>query len=379
MDSLPDDIFLDTRPHHGESYFAAKNFLKTHGHEMSGVGSDNGCDVLADYPAQPGTFSFKSLEIKLPQTDSATPREAARLLAGHSFNNAFYRSQYELASIGDPAETATSGWLEFWCDGGGWGEETVDLWWLDGDKAERWKQMGSTTFDVSRHATTDLGRNIAVVHEIDRIRTVPIHPFPATADHERMGGADFPAYRVRAATQSPEINTTVFEVCIPDLWQWIGPQYDRNLASLIATLHVSEESEKPTESRDIHALAPVWLDPDRVSAVPPGLARAAVVAIGGNRWAELKPLLEKLQAKLGPLSEEEKRLAMIEKQEQGGFDRRLKLRGREEWLAEREENSLQLEKRDLAVKLTGDIRFELRRPIAEALEKLKVPSDKSSK
>lgn len=379
VDKLPKGILLDARPEGEDGYHASVNFLKRHGHDMAGVGSDDGCEVLADFAGKPQEeFSFDSVKIALPDTGDAAPRDAARLLADHAFNSAFYRSQYELASIGDPAKPATRGWLERWCEAG-WGMDTVDLWWLDGDKAERWQQKDAI-FLVSRVSAAELGRRIAVAHEIDRIRTVPVQPFPAVAKHESMGGADFNIFRVRAMSQSPESITSVFEGCVPPLWRWAGPEYDRKLSSLVATLYVSREPDPNAESKDIRALAPVWLDPERVSTIPPGLVRAAVVCIGDKRWKEMKPLLEKLQTKLGPPTVDEKRLDQINKIENGRFNRSLNLRGREEWLAERESNSMQRENRDLTVKLTGDIRFELRKPIAEALEKLKDSSSgRSSK
>lgn len=187
VEKLPNEILLDTHPE-GESYFASKKFLIAHGHETAGVGSDDACEVLADFPVQPPAFSFESLKITLPETGDAAPREAAKAPASHVFDNAFYRSQYELATVGDPAPPATRGWLELWCDGGGWGAESVDVWWLDGETAERWTQQGPATFLATRQSSADLGRRIALAHEIDRIRTVPLHPFPAVADHKRMGG-----------------------------------------------------------------------------------------------------------------------------------------------------------------------------------------------
>jgi hypothetical protein len=140
VDKLPKGVLLDTRPEGGDDYHASVKFLKLHGHKMAGVGSDDGCEVLADFPRKPQEeFSIDSVRFTLPETGGIAPRDAARAMADHTFNSAVYRTQYELASIGDPAKPATRGWLELWCEAG-WGMDTVDLWWLDGDKAERWQQ-----------------------------------------------------------------------------------------------------------------------------------------------------------------------------------------------------------------------------------------------
>lgn len=367
-DGMPDTIYLDTHPK-GESWEAVTAMLEKHGLRAPGFGSDDACEVTADFPLPPERFDFDDRPIfALPETGALPPRDAAQVLVRQVLGDAFYRSQYEVASVGDPAPPATRGWLENWNDGGGWGTESVVVWWFNGDTAERWEQSGAT-FLVSRLPAAELGRSIAVAHELDRVRTVPVSPFSVIAPHRSNGGDDIPIARIRAMTREPELRATVYQASIPQLWGWIGPQYDRGLASLIATLHFTV-AKAGGEPRDLRELAPVWLDPKQVSNIPPGLAKAAVVAIGDQRWKEMKPLLVKLNASLGPLSDGEKRLARIAEEEAEWYQRRPSPLGIEESLANRKHNAMECEKRELMVKLTGDVRFELRQPIAEALRKL---------
>jgi hypothetical protein len=85
----------------------------------------------------------------------------------------------------------------------------------------------------------------------------------------------------------------------------------------------------------------------------------------------------KLQSSLGPLSADEKRLVGIADEIRDQSNRRDRLQGRDEWLARRKLNTLEREKRDLIVKMTGDFRFELRNPVAEALRDLEKSAQES--
>ena len=58
-DKLPDEILLDARPKGEDSFFASSAFLESHGHDMNGTGSDDGCEVLADFPDRSGDDRFQ--------------------------------------------------------------------------------------------------------------------------------------------------------------------------------------------------------------------------------------------------------------------------------------------------------------------------------
>ncbi len=372
-DPLPDGILIDTAPE-GDGYHAARRFLKSHGEALSGVGGDGTLELdvrLSDKPVP--RLGLESRKWSLPETDGLSPREAAHALAGHQFSP-FTKEHLELASIGEAAQPATLGWLEHWTDGGGWGDESVVVWKLGDSSAECWKQVHSTTFVVSEVSAEELGRRIAIMHELDRIRSVPKTPFAPRIDHDRMGGDDHPVFRVRTMTVSPDPLGTVFNECTPSFWKSVGSRYDRNLACVIATLFAGSP---PEEGRTVNLreIAADWLAPDEVAKIPPGLSRAAVGAIGKNQWIELKPGLEKLLASFGPATADEKRLAELSQFIRENYQRLFHLDGRDGWTLRHKLRDAEKEKQRLEVKLTGDPRYELRGVVEKSLEKLNREAD----
>jgi hypothetical protein len=371
IDKLPDGILLDSHPK-AEEYDAMVSFLESHGHKFSGVGSDGAEELDANLPAPPircGGEMFRHYEWKLPDTRNLPPRAAAQAMASHLLGDS-RQTQYELASFDDPAPPATGGWLERWCDGGGWGHESVTVWWFVGHSAQQWTQKDDKTFMVSEVSPAELGRHIAITHEIDRVRTVPNSPHARIDDHKQIGGADFSSYRIRALTTSPAKLATVFPPCVPSLWESVGARYDRDLASVIATVFVDPKQAdgKPQAIRD---LARVWLDPAKFAEVPPPLIRAVIQAAGENEWQETKPQLIKLQAALGPRSEGELRLSEIEEADRNYHKTYLSLKGRDEWMAKRNHHALKREKQTLLTEMTGNPGYELRTTVATAMKELK--------
>lgn len=371
VEKLPEGILVDPHPGNDSS---SRDFLKKHGFTLNGAGSDDAAELDARNPEQPPRLSFKSLEWSFPATDALAPRDAAQAMASHQFGT-FFKSQYDLTSIGDPVPAATRGWLERWSDGGCFGGESVVVWWFNGDSAEQWTQKDSSTFLVSSLSAGELGRRITITHEIDQIRTVPKTPFAPDDDHRQMGVSG-PSYcRIRAMTSSPAPLATVFETSLPSGWQWVGPKYDRTLASAIATLFVVP-TQAEAKTLSIRELAPIWLAPENVAKFPPGLTRAAVRAIGSNQWLEMKPLLSKLQKSLGAATDEEKRLAKVQQLLKSAFDQKAKANGRDEWLVERKTRDLKREQQELTRKMTGNPRFELLVAVKQSLSELEKP-DKS--
>ena len=367
-DKLPEGILVYEHPAAGD-FEASRVFLKQHGYALEGIGSDGALELDANLPARPHGLNRDSyIKWSLPDTAALPPREAAQAVAARLFDG-YYKTQYELASIGEPAPPATQGWLERWCDPG-WADDIVDVWWFVGDAAQQWTQADSTTFIVADLSAAELGRRIAVTHEIDRIRTVPKTPYAPAYDHEQIGGDDHACYRVRALTISPTPLATVFDECTPSLWQAVGSRYDRELASVIATTFVGP-TPKVGKAQAIRDLAPVWLAPDNLTKIPPPLIRAAVRSIGENHWKKLEPQLKALQIALGPVTKDEQRLAEIDRLIRDYYAKQFKLRGRDEWLAKRKFNALEREQLALNVKLTGTLGYELRAAVKNSLTELK--------
>ncbi len=373
-DKFPEGILVDAHPK-AEEYDAMSSFLEAHGYSFGGVGSDglDGAGELdANLPAPPirrGGEMIHNYEWKLPETGSLPPRAAAQAMATHQLGN-LHQTHYELASLGDPTPPATSGWLERWCDGGGWGHESVTVWWFLGPSAQQWTQKDDNTFMVSEVSPAELGRRIAIAHEIDRVRTVPTSPHARMDDHKRIGGDDIPSYRVRALSTAPAALATVFDPCIPSLWESVGARYDRDLASVIATNFVDpiQADAKPQAIRD---LARIWLDPAKFAEIPPPLIRAVVLSAGENKWQETKPQLVKLQAALGPSSKGEFRLTEIDDAIRKYYNTNLHLKGRDEWMAKRNYHALEREKHKLVTEMTGNPGYELRATVETSLKNLK--------
>lgn len=367
--ALPKGIWWDRKPV-GDKGDHPSQFLKAHGMKYSGVGSDSAKEIEAGRPNPPAWDSFEGRAWTLPETKDLPPREAALAMARHQFDPATLR-HYEIAAAGEPVKEPTTGWLERWCDGGGWADDFTVVWWLNNASAEQWAQKDHFTFLFQKMDAEDVRRRIVITHELDRVRSVPMSPVAPADDHDQMGGDDMVFFRVRAL--SPGLPATVFDEFAPILWKWVGSRYDRRLASAVA-VEFAGRTPETGEPRLIRDLAPLWLAPDNVAKVPPGLSRAAVSAIGKNRWQDLRPLLEKLQTSFGPLSEDEKKLTEIESRirKNSGY---YKLQGKAEWLAARELRKAEREKVALVSHLTGNPAFELREAIKEAFAYLDTPQD----
>ena len=87
----------------------------------------------------------------------------------------------------------------------------------------------------------------------------------------------------------------------------------------------------------------------------------------------MKPLLEKLLASFGPVTDDEKRLIDLRRIL---LDDRISVRERKEKLSERAKREAERGERDLTRRLTGDVRFELREVLQKALGKLGNPIGK---
>jgi len=363
VDKPPPGILVDTHPT-ADDYGPWGNFLERHGLTFHGVGSDPACELDASLPSQPST---EPLKWSLPDTSSLPPREAAQAMVGHQFDDSF-KTYFELASVGEPVPPATQGWLER-CEGGGFGGELHTMvWWFVGDSAQQWTQKDSA-FIISDVSPKELGRQIAIIHELDGVRAVPKTHYSPECDHCRGGGDDMWFFRVRSLTNYPARLATVFDECYPSLWHSVGLKYDRDLASVVAALYV-DPTQRDGRTQSIRGIAPIWLDVENAAKIPPPLIRAAVRSIGENHWREMKPQLEKFQLSLGPVTQDEQRLAEIDKLEGDFFQKRLKLNDRDEWLAEREFHTLARERVALAVKMTGDLRYELREQVRKSLAEL---------
>ena len=291
-------------------------------------------------------------------------------MANHQFSNSV-REHYELGSVGEPLPLAKQGWLEQWNDGGGWADDSVVVWWLKGDTAEMWAQKDQS-FNVTKLRADDVARQITISHELNLVRSIPKDAFAPSEDHGRDGAADIPIFQVRAFSKLPMPLASVFERSAPYCWRTVGSRYDRDVASAIVTSFTGiypKKSSPGTESHSIHDLAPLWLDPQKVSEIPPGLSRAAVHAIAKNRWLDLKPLLEKLLTTLGEPSPDELRLVEIERFIEAERNR-TSLPEREERPAKRKLLDIKKEQRNLILKLTGNTAYELRAPIKKALREL---------
>ena len=84
--------------------------------------------------------------------------------------------------MGEPVPPATEGWLERWYNGSSWVYETVVVWWFAGDSAQQWARKDSKTFVVADFPAKELGRQIAIAHELDCVRTVPNSQFAPVCD-----------------------------------------------------------------------------------------------------------------------------------------------------------------------------------------------------
>ena len=368
-EKLPEGVQVNDQPKVDE-WESARQFLKEHGLELKGVGSDDAAELAADRPQRPRFGDFDSLKWALPNTDGLAPRQAAQAIVDSLFAK-YYTPYYERVPLGDPVPPALTGWAELWSDGGGWGEESSKVWWLHDGTAELWTQHDPATFFVAKVSVEDVGRGIAIVHELDRLRTVPKQPFAPLEDHRRFGGEDIPFYQVRAMTFSTAPVVTRFDQCRPSVWQQVGSHYDRDLAAVIATTWLQSFPEgKVSESRPIHGLAGAWLQPEALAKLPPALARAVVRAIGKNGWQDLKPSLMRLQESFGKLTESEQRLAELGRKIRIAEKQRFGRSDRDEQLAERSLRALQREELQLTARMTGDLRHELRKEVKEALSSL---------
>jgi hypothetical protein len=378
---LPEGILID-RELSPDDWDGPKKFLAKHGLKFSGVGSDNAREVDASLPP---LASLSPLQMAngdgynwaLPDIAGLAPREAALAIARHHFHP-LTLSHYDLKTTGDPIPPAKRGWLEKWFDGAGWGSERVTVWWLRGDKAERWTEKDNTTFLVEKDDPQETGRRIAIAHELDRIRLVPKSPLIPYDDGDHMGGDDIPIYRIRAFSDAPQPMATTFGECIPFLWQTIGYRYDRGLSSVLA-YSLTEAIPETGDPRPIKELAPVWLSPAEISHTPPALCRTAIRAIGKNRWKDLEPLLLSLRDSLGAPSQEEKQLAELDRRREELHSKRWKGAlpdDKTEIAIERETRKVERDRIELTSRLAGQPAFELRTSVEQALEDLKKPNQK---
>ena len=366
--ALPPGIWVDHYPAE-EDCEAGGRFLALQGFETDGFGSDDVFQCEAGRPCPPPFGSFDHKEWTLPETGRLNPpRAAAQAMVAHQIDR-YFRSHYDLASVGEPVAIPVEGWLEH-AFRPGWGDRSVAVWWLKAGIAERWIQKDTETFLMEPLPVAEVGHRMAVAHELDRVRSVARNPFAPDDGHYTYGGADHTICRVRVLTHSPVPHTTVFEECSPSLWAMTGSRYDRDLASVTATLanlYDDQVSGKPQAIRD---LISQWLDPEKVAHIPPGLSRAAVYSIGKNRWKDLKPWLVKLQASFGPLTESERRVVeltrIIYEEEERGYG----LESRDNVLSKRKILSAKRELRELTKQMTGDPHWELRQYVKEALDEL---------
>jgi len=376
---LPAGVLVDRELPPGD-WEGPKKFLSKHGLKFTGVGSDDVEEIDADVPAPTPSDGWGGYEWTLPDIAGLSPQEAALAITRHHFSPTTLRCN-DLKTTGNPVPPAKRGWLEKWFDGGGWGRERVTVWWLEGDTARRWVQKDDTTFLVEEVDSQETGRRIAITHELDRIRLIPKTPFLPHDDGDRVGGDDIPTYRIRALSAAPEPMTTTFGECTPSLWNRVGSRYDRQLSSPLA-YSVNAAVPATGEPRSIKELAPVWLSPAEIDRTPPALCRAAVRAIGTNRWTDLEPLLLSLKASLGEPSAEEKALADLDRQvdelwkvRMGGFPNDDKA----EMVAERELRKARRDQIDLTARLAGNPGFELRSSLERALRELKEPKEPKGK
>lgn len=375
---LPAGILVDRELPPGE-WEGPKKFLKDHGLKFSGTGSDDSRQIDASLP--PPSLSLEEApwdEYKwtLPDIAGLPPRAAALAIARHHYHP-LTLSHYDLEATEDPVPPAKSGWLEKWYEPG-WGTERVTVWWLHGDKAERWTEKDGSTFLVEKDDPQEIGRRIAIAHELDRIRLVPRSPLIPHDEGDGIFASDMDSYRIRAFSDSPEPIKTTFDECKPSIWRTIGARYDRELSAVLAYT-LTANAPETGDSRPIKELAPVWLNPSEIKRTPPALCRAAIRAIGANRWNDLEPLLLSLKASLGEPSAEEKALAELDlrreelwKLRRGGFPNDKK----RELAVERDSRKAERDWIELNSRLAGDPGFELRKSVEQALKDRKTPRKK---
>ncbi|HEY1122080.1 MAG TPA: hypothetical protein VGE67_10795 [Haloferula sp.] len=376
---LPAGVLVDRELPPGE-WEGPKKFLKDHGLKFSGTGSDDSRQIDASLP--PPSSSLQEVdglgEYKwtLPDITGLAPRRAALAIARHHFHP-LTLSHYDLEITGDPVPPAKSGWLEQWLDPG-WGTERVTVWWLRGDKAERWIEKDGSTFLVEKDDPLEIGRRIAIAHELDRIRLVPRSPLIPHDDMDGILASDIDSYRIRAFSDAPKPIRTTFDECKPSIWLTIGARYDRELSAVLAYT-LTAAAPETGDAHPIKELAPVWLKPAEIKRTPPALCRAAIRAIGTNRWNDLEPLLLSLKASLGEPSAEEKALAELDLRREelwmlrrGGFPNDKK----RELAVERDSRKAERDWIELNSRLAGDPGFELRKSVEQALKDLKTPRGK---
>ncbi len=370
--NLPEGIWIDPKPA-GETWNAASAFLKERGYRGLGFGTEKACTLEAGRPKRDQSPAWKEPELEVPDPDDRPPREAATAIAAHLYDR-YYDPFYEWQHNGPPVPPATQAWLEMEIDHG-WSPDETHVWWLADGVAERWvasnlrsvgpKQRAAVEFTVTRLPAERLARDISVIQEFDRLRRVPGSPLAPEEENSSGSGADITTCQVRARTILPAPVTSNFEPSIPALWENTGSPYDRKVSSLLATIITQKLPEgEATQTRKIRELAPQWLVPERISKVPPALARIAIQAIGENDWAELKPLLEKLKESFGPPSPEEQRLADID--DEVRLNAKDKTKDYDEQYATT--YRLAYERKQLLETLTGEPRHELRAAVEKALK-----------
>lgn len=326
------------------------------------MGSDNMEDLLTDHaPASNPVMEWKAPETK------GNPRETARAWVASHFPPDRKRG-FELASLGDPVPIPETGWMEYFDDGGGWGVESVCVLWLKEDGAEEWAQVDSDNFVLTEIPAASAARQIANVHEIGLVRTVPNNPRSVRIDSDQGSGDDVTSYSVRAMSISPQRSASVFPLTQADLWKIgkTGNVYDRDLAATVA-VHFASKPEKAGEVRPLRTMASEWLNPANVRQVPPALSRAAIKSIGRNKWKEHLPLLEKLETSLGAPGKDEVALAELDRLIRAAHEGKSPPTDREMHLAQRRMNEMKSERIALVEKLTGSPGYELRGHLAEAL------------
>lgn len=366
---VPNSVQVDREPK-GEAWKAEKTFLATLGHHVEGWGIDEAFELDARLRTNRRASDDNRNPFSVPDDlRSLPPRRAALALVEHNRDNV-HRWQFDLTSLGEPVGPPATGWVELQDDGGGWGRPSSTVWWLEMGRATRWKIDDDRIVSVSEVPRDQVSWAIAVVHELNRVRSLPSLDRISRKPHWQGGGDDYPFQRVRSITTKPKPETTALDWNMSALWHRIGGFYSREHAGVMAVV-LAESFPEVGEGKTVEAgrLAREWLQPDRIGQVPPTLSRAAVIALGEGNAKELS-ILRKLRQEFGKPTADERRYAELTVEIAKLYKNRYKAKDEKQELeAESRRIRLQTELREIRERLLSEPRHALRSEVEKVLGK----------